>query len=54
LKEEPAMLVFDGHYFYVSNLNNVVLGREKNVVTVRLRPTRLTNSILSTFHLLAS
>lgn len=29
LKEEPSLLICDGHYFYISNLNNVVLAREK-------------------------
>jgi hypothetical protein len=27
--DEPAMLICDGHYLYISNLNNVVLAREK-------------------------
>jgi hypothetical protein len=28
-KEEPGMLICDGNYFYISNLNTVVLARGK-------------------------
>jgi hypothetical protein len=28
-KEEPSVVVCDGHYFHISNLNNVVLARRK-------------------------